>query len=144
MILACWSTEPVVRGSNPLGRAGIGVGGIRKVLRCFGFAGVQLTRPRFLLSACPQQCIVEDMEMQPERLIEVFSENVRRLRLEKELTQEQLALLLNSGVAASYVSDVERGKKGPTLRMVAVFSQALRVNPSELVTPVATAALADS
>jgi len=82
--------------------------------------------------------------MQPERLIEVFSENVRRLRLEKELTQEQLALLLNSGVAASYVSDVERGKKGPTLRMVAVFSQALRVNPSELVTPVATAALADS
>ena len=79
--------------------------------------------------------------MQAEKLLRIFGENIRERRQAKDLTQEQLASLLGTGVAGSYVSDVENGKKAVNLRTVAAFSQALRVQPNALMTATSSATM---
>jgi transcriptional regulator with XRE-family HTH domain len=56
--------------------------------------------------------------------------NVRRLRLEKGVSQEVLAL--DAGMKRSYVSDLERGTRNPTVRALGRLAQALGVEPCEL------------
>lgn len=55
---------------------------------------------------------------------------VRQHRLAAELTQEGLADL--AGLHWTYVSDVERGRRNPTYRVLRQFARALRVPPGEL------------
>ena len=63
--------------------------------------------------------------------------NVRRIRLEKRLTQEQFAD--RSGFAQQYLSDLERGRRNPTVVTLFELSQALGATPIELITPDAEA-----
>lgn len=63
--------------------------------------------------------------------------NVRRIRLEKSLTQEQFAD--RSGFAQQYLSDLERGRRNPTVVTLFELSQALGATPIELITPDAEA-----
>ena len=60
----------------------------------------------------------------------VFGAVLRSIRLERGLTQEELAVL--SGFHRTYISLVERGLKSPSVRAVVRFSDALRVRPSTL------------
>ena len=59
--------------------------------------------------------------------------NVRRIRLERGLTQEAFAEL--SGYGQNYLSDLERGKRNPTVVTLWELSCVLGVAPIELITP---------
>jgi transcriptional regulator with XRE-family HTH domain len=59
--------------------------------------------------------------------------NFARLRREKGLTQEQVQE--RSGLSQQYLSDLERGKRNPTIITLYEISQALEVSHVELVRP---------
>lgn len=56
--------------------------------------------------------------------------NVRRLRLASGMTQEQYAE--RSGFSQQYISDLERGRRNPTIVSVFELAQALGVAPLDL------------
>lgn len=57
--------------------------------------------------------------------------NVKRCRLAANLTQEQLAE--RSGFGQQYISDLERGRRNPTIVSLYEIAQALGTLPVELV-----------
>lgn len=59
--------------------------------------------------------------------------NFARLRREKGLTQEQVEGL--SGFSQQYLSDLERGKRNPTIVSLYELAQALGVSHVDLVRP---------
>jgi transcriptional regulator with XRE-family HTH domain len=59
--------------------------------------------------------------------------NVRRVRLEKGLTQEQFADV--SGFSQQYLSSLERGRRNPTVVTLYELAQALGVSHIDLVVP---------
>lgn len=61
---------------------------------------------------------------------DAFGPVLRRIRLEKRLTQEELSERL--GVAAPYVSMLESGHKYPNLEMFFRIAESLNVNPSSI------------
>lgn len=62
--------------------------------------------------------------------------NVRRLRLARELTQERFAEL--SGLSQQYISDLERGRRNPTVVTLHEIATALDVQPVDLLSPNST------
>lgn len=56
--------------------------------------------------------------------------NVARLRKEAGMSQEAFAD--HAGLARSYVSDIERGARNPTVEIVGRLAKALKVKPSQL------------
>lgn len=59
--------------------------------------------------------------------------NLARIRKERCLTQEQLSEL--SGLTQQYLSDLERGKRNPTIVTIYELSLALGVPHVDLVKP---------
>jgi transcriptional regulator with XRE-family HTH domain len=59
--------------------------------------------------------------------------NFRRLRTEKGLTQERFADL--SGFSQQYVSDLERGRRNPTVVTLYELALALGASPVDLILP---------
>ncbi len=57
--------------------------------------------------------------------------NVARLRREKGVTQEALAV--RSGFSQQYLSDLERGKRNPSIVTIYELAQALGVDHMDLV-----------
>ena len=57
--------------------------------------------------------------------------NLRRLRRDKEWSQEDLAF--ESGLHRTYVSGIERGVRNPTLLILEKLAKTLGVAPAELV-----------
>ena len=57
--------------------------------------------------------------------------NVRRLRGEMELSQEAFAD--NAGIHRTYVSDIERGVRNPTVTVLERLAKALDVTASDLI-----------
>ncbi len=57
--------------------------------------------------------------------------NVRRIRLEKQLTQEEFAD--RCGFSQQYISDLERGLRNPTIVTLYELAQALGVSHVDLV-----------
>lgn len=55
----------------------------------------------------------------------ILGANVRKLRLSANLSQEELAARI--GMAQHYVSQLETGKRNPTVLTLAMISQALSV-----------------
>ncbi|MGE5538062.1 MAG: helix-turn-helix domain-containing protein [Gemmatimonas sp.] len=55
----------------------------------------------------------------------LVGQNVRRLRKEKGLSQEALAF--ESGLHRTYVSDIERGVRNPTVLILHEIAQALKI-----------------
>lgn len=55
-----------------------------------------------------------------------FGERVRHLRLERNLSQEELSL--KAGLDRTYVSALERGRRNPTLSTIATVLSALDIS----------------
>ena len=71
--------------------------------------------------------------MSEAREAKIFGEGIRRLRAERGWTQEDLADA--ASLTATYVGQVERGDKVPSLTVVLKLARGLRVSPSELLAP---------
>ena len=63
-------------------------------------------------------------------LREVFANNLRRLRHEKGLSQDDLAY--EAGVSRSYLSQLEKGAYYASLKILGRLAEALGVEPVEL------------
>jgi transcriptional regulator with XRE-family HTH domain len=68
--------------------------------------------------------------MHLEKIRSILPNRIRTFRNSKGWTQERLAEEVD--VHATYISRIESGKKLPTLSMVCKISDALEVNPYEL------------
>jgi len=65
-------------------------------------------------------------------LKETMAINLRRIRHGKNLTQEELADL--AGLSARYIGAIERADKSATVTVLGQISEALGVEPTELLT----------
>ncbi len=59
-----------------------------------------------------------------------LGKNVRRLRQEKGWSQEDYAD--RAGIHRTYVSDIERGRRNPTVTIVEKLARPLDINPGRL------------
>ncbi len=60
----------------------------------------------------------------------IVGKNVRRFRQRAQLTQEQLAFAAE--IDLTYVGGIERGKRNPSVQVLARIAVALGTEPSEL------------
>src|SRR5947208_846834 len=65
------------------------------------------------------------------RIAKVFGEMLRELRLKRKLSQEKLARLSNCH--RNYISELERGRQGPSLYYLIHLARAVGVSPGDLV-----------
>ena len=63
----------------------------------------------------------------------LVGDNCAKIRKREGLTQEQLAE--RSGLTQQYLSDLERGKRNPTIVTIYEIAMALGVSPLDLVQP---------
>lgn len=63
-----------------------------------------------------------------------FGRSLRKRRLAKLLSQEALAL--ESNLSRAYISDLEMGKKDPSLTTIFKLATAMRLKPSTLIAEV--------
>lgn len=63
-------------------------------------------------------------------LVQLLGQNVRRLRVERGLSQEELAF--RAGMKRSYLSDMERGTRNPSVRALGRVAEALEIAPDTL------------
>ena len=61
----------------------------------------------------------------------LFGDQLRKVRLSKSLTQEQLAT--QAGLDRTYISSCERGKRNVTLAVVYKLAEVLLISPKELI-----------
>ena len=61
---------------------------------------------------------------------EIFSQNVRRIRGEAGLSQEELAF--RAKLHRTYISSVERGERNVSLENIFAIAEALQVAPGDL------------
>lgn len=64
-------------------------------------------------------------------LPKILGRNVREARIRRGLSQEALAL--EADFKRSYISDMERGKRNPSIKAIARLAIALEVLPRDLV-----------
>lgn len=67
-----------------------------------------------------------------------FGQVLQQLRKERGLSQEELGF--ESGYHRTYISQLERGKKSPSLQTIFQLAKALKVEPSEIVEHIQTLA----
>lgn len=60
----------------------------------------------------------------------ILGENVRSLRIERQITQEQLAEICD--LHRTYIGAIERGDRNVSLNNIAKIAHALNVTPSDL------------
>lgn len=63
-------------------------------------------------------------------LPKILGRNVRRQREALGASQEEIAF--RAGMNRAYLSDVERGARNPTVRVVGRLAKALGIDPAEL------------
>lgn len=63
-------------------------------------------------------------------IVDRFPDVLRKVRIEKKLSQEELADL--AGLHRTYISQIERGLKSPSLRSLEQITNALGISLSEL------------
>ena len=63
-------------------------------------------------------------------VVDRFPDVLRKIRIENELSQEELADL--AGLHRTYISQIERGLKSPSLRSLEQIANGLGVTLSEL------------
>ena len=66
-----------------------------------------------------------------EVILITFGAKLRALRKSQRMTQEGLAA--KAGCDVSYVGQIERGKRSPTLLVLYSLAEALEIRPSEIV-----------
>lgn len=57
--------------------------------------------------------------------IELLRQNIKKYRLSKNLTQEKLSEI--SSISSDYLSEIERGKRIPSLKRLLLIAEALDV-----------------
>jgi transcriptional regulator with XRE-family HTH domain len=62
----------------------------------------------------------------------VVGRNIRQVRLERKLSQEEVAHAV--GIVTSYYGEIERGRRNPTIRVVGRIADVLGVPFARLVT----------
>ena len=67
-------------------------------------------------------------------LVRLLGQNVKRERLRQGLTQDVLAV--ETGMRRSYLSDVERGVRNPSVHALGRLAMALKVEMQELWKPI--------
>ena len=67
---------------------------------------------------------------------EIFGSNVRRIRNEAGLSQEELAF--RAKLHRTYISSVERGGRNVSLENIFAIAEALKVPPGDLLKPSTT------
>jgi DNA-binding XRE family transcriptional regulator len=82
------------------------------------------------ICGCPYDLRVPD-DARDKRLCRVFGKRLRELRRERDLTQSEVAE--HAGTSITYVSQIERGLRNPTLAIVVRLAAALDITPEELV-----------
>lgn len=60
----------------------------------------------------------------------IVGENVRQLRLERKLTQEQLAY--DADIDVTYLRGIEAGRRNPSVAVIGRISAVLKSKPSDL------------
>ncbi len=68
--------------------------------------------------------------MDKDVLLKKFGKNVKIERIKKDLTQEQLAEIMN--VSQNYIANIERGKANMSLAKIYELSKFLNVNIEKL------------
>ena len=63
-------------------------------------------------------------------VVALFGRNVRMMRKQQELSREELAF--RAGLKRSYLSDLERGTRNPTVRALGRIADALSAEPYTL------------
>lgn len=61
----------------------------------------------------------------------IFGQELRKIREERNLSQEELAFLAK--LDRTYISLLERGKRRPTLNTVFALAKQLNIAPSEII-----------
>lgn len=64
---------------------------------------------------------------------EIFAKNLKRIRSESGLSQEELAH--RAGLHRTYISSIERGERNVSLENIFALAEALKVSPADLVDP---------
>lgn len=67
----------------------------------------------------------------------ILAENLKAARKGLDLSQEALAL--EAGIDRTYVSGIERGRRNPSLTMIARLAEKLHTTPAALLTPAGSA-----
>lgn len=62
--------------------------------------------------------------------VKIIQNNIKKYRLAKNLTQEKLAELC--GISHDYISEIERGKKTPSLKRLILIAENLNVTLGQL------------
>lgn len=62
----------------------------------------------------------------------IVGKNVRKFREERHLTQEELAF--EAEIDLTYVGGIERGRRNPSLMVMARIAEALKVSLAKLIT----------
>ncbi|MDR1452353.1 MAG: helix-turn-helix domain-containing protein [Candidatus Margulisbacteria bacterium] len=65
--------------------------------------------------------------MEFEQLKQIYVRNLKRFRKDARMSQMQLGLRCNT--AASYIGEIEIGRKFPSLKMMARIADALQISP---------------
>ena len=74
--------------------------------------------------------MISTLDHRNERIRARLGQNVRRLREAKGWSQEDYAD--RAGIHRTYVSDIERGKRNPTVTVVEKLAKPLEVEPGRL------------
>ena len=62
-----------------------------------------------------------------------LAERVKTLRMELGISQESMAL--EAGIDRTYASQIERGISNPSLRVICLLAEVLKVEPTDLLKP---------
>ncbi len=74
--------------------------------------------------------------MRPPELVNLFRENMRRIREDMGLSQSELGR--RTGKTPGYICDVERGRRVPNLTTLGELADGLGVTPAALVSPLSS------
>ena len=66
-------------------------------------------------------------------LKEIMAINLRRIRHDRQMTQEELAF--SSGLSARYIGAIERADKSASVTVLGKIAAALKVAPGDLLAP---------
>ncbi len=75
-------------------------------------------------------------------LNEIYIKNIKRIRIEKNFSQDKLSEKAN--ISSSFLSDIENGKKWGSFETLVSIANALEVEPYELLLPAKTAVSYDT
>lgn len=76
----------------------------------------------------------ETLRLDDSEVRQAFGKVLRRMRESRCWTQDELAEFTDS--SQNYISNLERGRKGPSLIRIFELSRALQISPEELVAEV--------